>query len=393
MKAHLAGDCTTTARLFKITRKDGTVFTFTDHDRDLSTKGLEGTFSDADPSTGGWVYEAAVGLFQPSAIENKSDLSPDNQEVTAVIDSIQIKENELRYGVWDSADVEIRFVNWADLTQGEIKLRKGFLGQLQMKNGMLTSDVLGLNNALSILQGRSFGPLCDAELGDARCKVVVPTENGSVNTNPSIGVNDSHHITPYSGLNGQTGGPTNIILTGTFSVTNASGLTATEQSGFGLYTGGTVSITDAVQSGTTTTYTFALLTGTAPAVGAHITVSGMADTGNNTPTPTPGFWTVLTVVATSFAVQAGYYEDGLITFTSGVNSGLSFQVKYWDGVTLTLQSALFSAPANHDTFVISPGCDHTISTCVKKFNNILNNRSFPAMPGQDAILMYPDATS
>lgn len=293
MKTHLQGDCTTLAQLYKIVRKDGSVYTFTDHDKDISTVGLEAYFSDADPSTGGWVYLAAVGGLTPTAIENKSDLSVDNQEVTAIIDSVVIKENELRYGIWDSADVEIRLVNWANLTQGEVKLRKGSLGNLSMKNGILTAEVLGITNALQVLQGRSYGPQCDAELGDSRCKAVVPVHTGSCNTNPSIGSNDSHHIAPYSGLDN----------------------------------------------------------------------------------------------------RVGFYTDGILTFTSGVNSGLSNQVKYWDGHTLTLAMALFAAVADGDTFTISPGCDKSIATCKASYDNVVNFQGFASMPGQDAIMQYPDATS
>jgi uncharacterized phage protein (TIGR02218 family) len=386
MQQHLLSDCTTTARLYKITRKDGTVFCFTDHDKDISTKGFEAYFTDQNPSTGGYVYQAAVGLFFPTAIENKSDLSVDNQEVTAVIDSVQIKENDLRFGVWDSADVEIRLCNWADLTQGEVKLRKGYLGDITMKNGLLTASVYGLTNYLQVLQGRSFGPQCDAEFGDTRCKYVVPTETGTVNGNPSIGLNDSHHVTPYSGLNGQAGGPTQIVLTGTFLVNNGSGVSATGQGGFCSYTGGTCQITDASASAGQVTYSFIVLTGIAPVGGQSVVITGMQDTGNN------GTFTLLSVTATSFAVRAGYYQDGIITFSSGNNSGLSFQVKYWDGVTLTLCSALFAACADGDAFTISPGCDHSISTCHSKFNNVDNFRGFPSMPGQDAIMQYPDVT-
>lgn len=291
MKAHLASDCTTLARLYKIVRKDGMVFTFTDHDADLSTVGLEAIFSDGDPSTGGYVYEAAIGI-SPTAVENKSDLSVDNQEVAAFIDSESISENDLRFGIWDSADVEVRIVNWNDLMMGEIKIRKGILGSISMKNGVLTAELLGLTNKLQTLQGRSYGPQCDAELGDARCKAVVPVENATVNTNPSVGVNDSHNITPYSGL---TGAP-------------------------------------------------------------------------------------------------GYYDDGVMTFVGGDNSGLSYQIKSWDGITLTLTQALFVAPDDGDAFTISPGCDKSVTTCKAKYNNVVNFRGFPKMPGQDAVLQYPDST-
>lgn len=293
LKAHLQKGCTTLARLYKITRKDGNVYTFTDCDKDLSTVGLESIFTDENPCTGGYVYEAAIGGMSPSAIENHSDLSADNQEMTAIIDSSVIKETDLRYGIWDSADVEIRLVNWADMTQGELKLRKGKLGNMTLKNGLLTAEVLGLTNPLQQIQGRSFGPSCDAELGDSRCQATVPVFTGSVNGNPSVGTSDSHNVTPYSGL-------------------------------------------------------------------------------NTTP---------------------NYFDDGIMTFTSGGNSGLSFQIKYWNGTTLLLQTALFVPVADGDTFTISPGCDHSIATCFSKFNNVINFQGFPSMPGQDAIMQYPDATS
>src|ERR1700682_1517655 len=130
LHSHLSADCTTLARLYKITRNDGTVLTYTDHDRDIDTTTHQGTYL----TDGGYVYEAAVG-FSPTAVQNKSDLSVDNQEGTAFIGSVTMKETELRYGVWDSAAVEIRVVNWNDLTQGEIKLRKGTLGAVNMKDG------------------------------------------------------------------------------------------------------------------------------------------------------------------------------------------------------------------------------------------------------------------
>jgi uncharacterized phage protein (TIGR02218 family) len=384
MKAHLSSDCTTLCRLYKITRSDGAVYTFTDHDKDISTVAYQAYITDGG---GGYIYEAAAG-FSPTAVQNKSDLSVDNQEATAFIDSVSLKEVDLRYGKWDSADVEIRIINWADLTQGEIKLRKGTTGNVTMKNGQLTVEVLGLTNKLQQVQGRSFGPQCDAELGDVRCKVTVPAENGSCHTNPSVGINDSHHITPYSGLSGASGGVTNVVLAGTFVVPNASGVGAVGQTGFGTVTSpaGTFTITDVASNGSTTTYTFVLLTGRAPVAGQSVVITGLSDGSNN------GTWTISSVVATQFAVQSGYYDDGVMTFTSGGNSGLSFQIKSWDGITLYLYSALFVAVVDGDTFTISPGCDHSIATCKAKFNNVINFQGFPRMPGQDAILMYPDST-
>lgn len=286
MKEQLQASCTSLCHLYKIVRTDGAVYAFTDHDQDIDTTNYQSYITD-----GGHVYEAAIG-FSPTAAENKSDLTVDNQEATAFIDSPTITEKDLRFGIWDAADIEIRVVNWNDLTQGEIKMRKGQLGNLSMVNGVLTAEILGLTNKLQILLGRSFGPACDAELGDARCQAVVPVETGAVNTNPSVGQNDAHHVTPYSGLTG----------------------------------------------------------------------------------------------------AAGYYDDGLLLFTSGPNSGLAFQIKSWNGITLYLDLPLFTACTDGDTFTIKPGCLHNTFDCVNKFNNLVNYRGFPQIPGQDSILNYPNAT-
>jgi len=376
MKGHLQGDVTKLCRLYLITRKDGNVFTFTDADHDLDTTAHQTVFTD-----GGYVYEAVIG-FSPTASEGKSDLSVDNQEVTAFIDSSTIKETDIRYGVWDAADVEIRVCNWADLTQGEIKVRKGATGNMIMKNGIATFEILGLTNKLQILQGRSYGPTCDAELGDSRCKVVVPTQNGSVNT-----TRDAHTLAPNAGLTGAAGFYSSLT-SGHFVVPSTSGVTNSGQSGTGtISSSGTVlAITDVANDGAYSTYTFTVTSGPAPRAGQSIVITGMTSTVNN------GTYTINEVGSSNNSVwTAGYYDDGIMTFTSGVNSGLSFQIRQWDGTTLKLCNALFVPPAHGDTFTISPGCAHNTTDCHGKFNNLPNFRGFEAIPGQDSILQYPDS--
>lgn len=199
LKAHLAGSCTTLARLYKITLKNGTVYAFTDHDQSIDTTGTQDAAGLTGISDGGHVYIAAAG-FSPTAIENKADLSVDNQQATAFIDDESIKETDIRFGLWSDAAVEIRIVNWADLTDGELKMRKGSLGAFSLKNYVLTSDILGLTNKLTTLVGHAFGPSCDAELGDARCQATVPVETGTIASSA-----DAHHVTPNAGLTGPAG--------------------------------------------------------------------------------------------------------------------------------------------------------------------------------------------
>ncbi len=389
MQAHLASGTTTLCRLYKITRTDGSVFTFTDHDQNIDTlgfqdpQGLTGISDATDvPSIGGYIYEAAIG-FSPTASQNKNDLSVDNQTTDCFIDSVIIQENEVLFGFWDAAVVEIRAVNWADLTMGEIKLRKGTMGNITMKNGMLTAEILGLSNKLQVLTGLTYGATCDAELGDSRCQAIVPTETGSVNTNPSVGLNDAHHITPYPGLAGAGVEGSGLFTVVTDNPVNSNQGPSSPANGAGTH--GTYELFNCTVFEGAQTYTYNVLTGVAPVSGDSVTITGFSGAPYN------GTFIIGGVVPSDTSAE-GYYADGIMTFTGGNNSGLSYQVKDWDGITLTLDLALFVAPANGDTFIISPGCGHNVFDCLNKFNNLPNHRGFPTIPGMDSILNYPDAS-
>jgi uncharacterized phage protein (TIGR02218 family) len=84
---------------------------------------------------------------------------------------------------------------------------------------------------------------------------------------------------------------------------------------------------------------------------------------------------------------AGWFNDGLITFTSGVLNGYSFEIATWDGAILGLfgGAPLPFAPSPGDTFEIEPGCDKVRSTCSKKFSNIVNFAGEADIPGLNVI--------
>jgi uncharacterized phage protein (TIGR02218 family) len=50
-------------------------------------------------------------------------------------------------------------------------LRVGVLGNIQRKRGEYVAELRGLMQALQNNIGRTVAPTCDADLGDARCKV------------------------------------------------------------------------------------------------------------------------------------------------------------------------------------------------------------------------------
>lgn len=101
-----------------------------------------------------------------------------------------------------------------------------------------------------------------------------------------------------------------------------------------------------------------------------------------------------TVTYTDPQVIALWFNGGRASFTSGANSGRSVEIKGWDlstsAVTLFLGAPFL--PATGDTVNLIPGCDKRKATCQDRFNNYINFRGEPFIPGTDAMLGYPNAT-
>lgn len=100
-------------------------------------------------------------------------------------------------------------------------------------------------------------------------------------------------------------------------------------------------------------------------------------------------------IAVSFnsSRPAGYFTAGKVTWTGGANEGLAIEVRSNPGpgvVVLTIPP-VFDVLAG-DTFDIHAGCQKRhIADCKNKFNNLLNFRGEPHLPGSDKVMDYPDA--
>jgi uncharacterized phage protein (TIGR02218 family) len=272
---HLAGEVTTLATCWKISRHDGVVLGFTDHVRDLEVDGV--------------TYKAASG-YTRTAIRGTADLAVDNLDVENVFSDDGITEEDLRAGRYDFAEVRMFLVNYQDLGQGILKLRRGWLGEVTIRDGMYVAELRGMTQRLQMTVGEVYAPDCAADLGDVRCGV---------------------------------------------------DLTALEE------------------SGTVDTVTSA------------------------------------TAFMTTLAQATGWYDGGELTWTGGANAGQTVAVRSWDTTTGTLTlflPALYPMQAG-DAFTIRPGCDKSFATCRAKFDNAVNFRGFPHVPGTDQVLSYPDAQS
>lgn len=93
------------------------------------------------------------------------------------------------------------------------------------------------------------------------------------------------------------------------------------------------------------------------------------------------------------AFEAGWFNGGALTWTSGANAGLRGLVRAdqpADGLRkLTLWAEARMEVRPGDGFTVVAGCDKHIGTCRKKFGNVLNFRGFPYMPGDDWVTAYP----
>lgn len=157
LATHIAGEVTTLATLWRVLRRDGAVFTFTDHDCDIVY--------------GGETYACALG-YQRAAISAGAELAVDETELLGLLDSGAIDPWELRAGLWDHAEVRIFAVNWASLGDGELKLRRGRLGEvIAQDDGSFRAELRGLAQPLQQTVGAIYQAECRADLGDARCTI------------------------------------------------------------------------------------------------------------------------------------------------------------------------------------------------------------------------------
>ena len=156
LRASLDGGVTRLARCWRLTRRDGAVMGFTDHDGPLAFEGV-----DFEPDAG----------FTPSAVESTTGLSPDTHEVTGALSSARITEADIVKGAYDGAEVALWLVDWAD-PASRLLVSRGLIGEIRRgDNGLFEAEITGLSDRLGQPFGRAYLAGCSCRLGDAKCGV------------------------------------------------------------------------------------------------------------------------------------------------------------------------------------------------------------------------------
>jgi uncharacterized phage protein (TIGR02218 family) len=182
--AHLQSGATTVCRAWTVTRADGTVLGFTDHDRDL-------TF-------GGVTCRADTGMTA-RALQQTTGLSVDNSEAVGALSDASVTEADLLAGRYDAAEVRAWLVNWANLEE-RVEQFRGSLGEIVRAGGSFKAELRGLSDALNRPQGFAYQPSCSAVLGDGRCRFVTCQPGYSVER--AVGSVDDDRVFLFDALTG-----------------------------------------------------------------------------------------------------------------------------------------------------------------------------------------------
>lgn len=96
-----------------------------------------------------------------------------------------------------------------------------------------------------------------------------------------------------------------------------------------------------------------------------------------------------TEIMTNVIASDGAYDYGYLRWTSGDNLNTTVEVKTYtaDG-TMEVYLPTIWQPQVGDTFTLVAGCDRNLSTCMNRFNNLLNFRGEPYVPGNDYQTSY-----
>lgn len=128
---------------------------FTDHDRDLVHGGV------ACRADSGWSAGAA---------DSRLGFARGGAAASGGLDSEALAEADIVAGLYDGCVVDCRRVDWSEPALFA-DLWTGTITRLKREGAAFVAEIEGPLAALDRMAGRTFGRLCDANLGDGRCGV------------------------------------------------------------------------------------------------------------------------------------------------------------------------------------------------------------------------------
>jgi len=179
------------ANLYTVTRADGTIHRFTDH----NTRILFNSYA----------YKPTIG-FMPSAHQEIAGLSNDNFEVFGALDDTEITEEDLRGGRFRDAEVLEQLIDWRVPWLGAIRQRTYFMTEITHTEAGWVAQVEGLSSFLDRIVGNVTTRTCRHTLGDGECGVnlTLMEVTGTVTAITSAGTTFETDVTDVKDVTGST---------------------------------------------------------------------------------------------------------------------------------------------------------------------------------------------
>jgi uncharacterized phage protein (TIGR02218 family) len=155
LQTKLDAGATTLCRCWVLTRRDGAVLGFTDHDEDIVLDGV--------------TCRAGTGLSASEATQQLG-LAIGGSEIGGALAADTLNEDDLAAGRYDAAAVKLHLVDWSAPSLS-VLLAAGVLGEVRRQGAAFTAELRGLAHRLAEESGRLYTATCSADLGDARCSV------------------------------------------------------------------------------------------------------------------------------------------------------------------------------------------------------------------------------
>lgn len=334
------------------------------------------------------VYLSSTG-FNRSALENSGDFRVGNMELSGLIESTQITKEDIRAGVYDFAKVWIFEVNWKDLTQGPIKMQRGYLGQISLRDNIFVAEFRDLLDLFLSEIGEIVTEDCPVDLFDGKCRVQelpadwVPSTAYTETSEQGAEIGSYISADSQSALLMEDGNE--ILLEDGSGILLLESLNANRI--FRCTVGGTSDATPP---------TFDLTIGNLTVEsGGGVTWEAMQANQNLVRvTGVSIARRVFTVEGVGLAMDAPdiHFQDGTLTFMDGPNIRMvkRREIKQWtlSSGTLELWRPMPFDITVGETLTIYAGCTKTAERCVQ-YKNINNHRGWLHVPGTNQMVQTP----
>lgn len=141
-------------KCFKITLKNGEIFGFTDNSTNLN---IDNVF-----------YNSSCG-FDSNNEKFYSDLTVGESNIVGFIENKNISVDKVLSGKFDSAIVEIFFINTETLEK--IHITKGSIKSINLIDGKIFINISNVLNVLDKNIGEVYSPMCRASFCDKKCSL------------------------------------------------------------------------------------------------------------------------------------------------------------------------------------------------------------------------------